>query len=235
MLAAQRARSFGIGLLSGGYGLEEPERAGAYRVFADPADLRRNVDEVDGGGSARPVTRTAGANGRDPRHDRSWRGPLSAGGTNTGRFGATRVRGRVSSLVEFSANTSCGHVVLAERSCSGFSPESRLRPATPQPTHRSRTTDESPLGGVPPSGEVVVSLARPVDLGRICNVRRHAQEATLAASSNVGTRRPARRAGTRSGAADGHGEPRRQPARHAPGHRGQLQRGAIAEHVVGGE
>ncbi len=48
MLAAQRARSLGIGLLSGGYGLEELERAGAYRVFADPADLLDNLDEVGG-------------------------------------------------------------------------------------------------------------------------------------------------------------------------------------------
>ncbi|MGA7267094.1 MAG: HAD family hydrolase, partial [Aestuariivirga sp.] len=33
MLAARRARALGIGLLSGGYGQEELERAGAYRVF----------------------------------------------------------------------------------------------------------------------------------------------------------------------------------------------------------
>jgi len=48
MLAAQRARALGIGLLSGGYGLEELERAGAYRVFADPADLLVHLDEVGG-------------------------------------------------------------------------------------------------------------------------------------------------------------------------------------------
>lgn len=48
MLAARRARSLGIGLLSGGYGLEELERAGAYRVFEDPADLLRHLDEVGG-------------------------------------------------------------------------------------------------------------------------------------------------------------------------------------------
>jgi HAD superfamily hydrolase (TIGR01549 family) len=48
MLAARRARSLGIGLLSGGYGLEELERAGAYRVFEDPADLLRHIDEVGG-------------------------------------------------------------------------------------------------------------------------------------------------------------------------------------------
>jgi HAD superfamily hydrolase (TIGR01509 family) len=48
MLAARRARSLGVGLLSGGYGLEELERAGAYRVFADPADLLNHLDEVGG-------------------------------------------------------------------------------------------------------------------------------------------------------------------------------------------
>ncbi|GJG89273.1 haloacid dehalogenase [Gemmatimonadetes bacterium T265] len=48
MLAARRARSLGIGLLSGGYGLDELERAGAYRVYEDPADLLRHVDEVGG-------------------------------------------------------------------------------------------------------------------------------------------------------------------------------------------
>ncbi len=48
MLAARRARALGIGLLSGGYGLQELERAGAYRVFEDPADLLRHLDEVGG-------------------------------------------------------------------------------------------------------------------------------------------------------------------------------------------
>ena len=48
MLAARRARSLGIGVLSGGYGLEELERAGAYRVYEDPADLLKHLDEVGG-------------------------------------------------------------------------------------------------------------------------------------------------------------------------------------------
>jgi HAD superfamily hydrolase (TIGR01549 family) len=48
MLAATRARFLGIGLLSGGYGLEELERSGAYRVFEDPADLLKHLDEVGG-------------------------------------------------------------------------------------------------------------------------------------------------------------------------------------------
>jgi HAD superfamily hydrolase (TIGR01509 family) len=46
LLSARRARALGVGLLSGGYGAEELERAGAYRVYADPADLRRHLDEI---------------------------------------------------------------------------------------------------------------------------------------------------------------------------------------------
>jgi HAD superfamily hydrolase (TIGR01549 family) len=46
MLAARRARALGIGLLSGGYGREELERAGAYRVYDDPADLLKHIDEA---------------------------------------------------------------------------------------------------------------------------------------------------------------------------------------------
>jgi hypothetical protein len=39
-------RALSVGLLSGGYGQEELERAGAYRVYQDPADLLRRLDEV---------------------------------------------------------------------------------------------------------------------------------------------------------------------------------------------
>src|SRR3989442_3947327 len=46
LLAARRARALGVGLLSGGYGQDELERAGAYRVYQDPADLSRHLDEV---------------------------------------------------------------------------------------------------------------------------------------------------------------------------------------------
>jgi HAD superfamily hydrolase (TIGR01549 family) len=46
MLAARRARALGVGLLSGGYGQDELERAGAYRVYQDPADLKRHLDEL---------------------------------------------------------------------------------------------------------------------------------------------------------------------------------------------
>jgi HAD superfamily hydrolase (TIGR01509 family) len=46
LLAAQRARALGIGLLSGGYGREELFDSGAFRVFEDPADLLAHIDEV---------------------------------------------------------------------------------------------------------------------------------------------------------------------------------------------
>ena len=46
LLAARRARTLGVGLLSGGYGKEELERAGAYRVYEDPADLLTHLDEI---------------------------------------------------------------------------------------------------------------------------------------------------------------------------------------------
>lgn len=46
LLAAQRARALGVGLLSGGYGQEELERAGAYRVYQDPRDLLAHLDEM---------------------------------------------------------------------------------------------------------------------------------------------------------------------------------------------
>jgi HAD superfamily hydrolase (TIGR01509 family) len=46
LLAARRARALGVGLLSGGYGQDELERAGAYRVYEDPGDLLRHLDEV---------------------------------------------------------------------------------------------------------------------------------------------------------------------------------------------
>jgi phosphoglycolate phosphatase-like HAD superfamily hydrolase len=46
LMAARRAGTLGVGLLSGGYGREELERAGAYRVYADPADLLDHLDEI---------------------------------------------------------------------------------------------------------------------------------------------------------------------------------------------
>jgi HAD superfamily hydrolase (TIGR01549 family) len=52
LLAAQRARALGIGLLSGGYGREELIYAGAFRVYEDPLDLLTHLDEV---GVRRPL------------------------------------------------------------------------------------------------------------------------------------------------------------------------------------
>ena len=46
LLAARRAGALGVGLLSGGYGREELERAGAYRVYADPAEMLARIDEL---------------------------------------------------------------------------------------------------------------------------------------------------------------------------------------------
>jgi HAD superfamily hydrolase (TIGR01509 family) len=46
MIAAARCGALGIGLLSGGYGAEELERAGALRVYDDPADMLEHLDEI---------------------------------------------------------------------------------------------------------------------------------------------------------------------------------------------
>ncbi|MEV6155203.1 HAD family hydrolase [Nonomuraea sp. NPDC052129] len=46
LLAARRAGALGIGVLSGGYGRDELERAGAFRVYSDPADMLHRLDEL---------------------------------------------------------------------------------------------------------------------------------------------------------------------------------------------
>jgi HAD superfamily hydrolase (TIGR01509 family) len=46
MYAAARCGALGIGLLSGGYSRDELERAGAMRVFDDPADMLVHLDEL---------------------------------------------------------------------------------------------------------------------------------------------------------------------------------------------
>jgi HAD superfamily hydrolase (TIGR01509 family) len=46
LLAAQRAGSLGVGVLSGGYGRGELQSAGAYRVYDDPADMLAHLEEV---------------------------------------------------------------------------------------------------------------------------------------------------------------------------------------------
>ncbi|HTU54632.1 MAG TPA: HAD family hydrolase [Acetobacteraceae bacterium] len=48
MLAAVRCRALAVGLMSGGYGAEELQKAGAIRVYDDPADLLRHIDEIGG-------------------------------------------------------------------------------------------------------------------------------------------------------------------------------------------
>jgi HAD superfamily hydrolase (TIGR01509 family) len=46
LLASRRAHALGVGLLCGGYGKDELEQAGAYRVYADPAEFARHIDEL---------------------------------------------------------------------------------------------------------------------------------------------------------------------------------------------
>ena len=46
LLAARRAGMLSIGLLSGGYGEDELGQAGAFRVYRDPAELHRSLDEL---------------------------------------------------------------------------------------------------------------------------------------------------------------------------------------------
>ncbi|HEV2262840.1 MAG TPA: HAD-IA family hydrolase, partial [Candidatus Rubrimentiphilum sp.] len=46
MLAARRANFLGVGVLSGGYGQQELEQAGAFRVYADPEEMRTHLDEL---------------------------------------------------------------------------------------------------------------------------------------------------------------------------------------------
>ena len=46
LLSAQRARALGVGVLTGGSAKDKLERAGAYRVYDDPAELLRHLDEL---------------------------------------------------------------------------------------------------------------------------------------------------------------------------------------------
>lgn len=46
LLAARRAGMLGIGLLSGGYGVDELNQAGAFRVYRNPLELHRSLDEL---------------------------------------------------------------------------------------------------------------------------------------------------------------------------------------------
>jgi HAD superfamily hydrolase (TIGR01549 family) len=46
ILAAGRTSALGVGIVSGGYGQEELERAGAFRVYDDPADLLLHIEDL---------------------------------------------------------------------------------------------------------------------------------------------------------------------------------------------
>jgi HAD superfamily hydrolase (TIGR01549 family) len=46
MLAAGRRRALGVGILSGGYSQTELEQSGAYRVYADPADMLEHLEDL---------------------------------------------------------------------------------------------------------------------------------------------------------------------------------------------
>ena len=46
LLAARRGRMFSVGLLTGGYGMDELLAAGAYRVYRDAGELQSSLDEL---------------------------------------------------------------------------------------------------------------------------------------------------------------------------------------------
>jgi HAD superfamily hydrolase (TIGR01509 family) len=46
LLAAVRKSALGVGFLSGGYGQNELERAGAFRVYPDAADMLMHIEQL---------------------------------------------------------------------------------------------------------------------------------------------------------------------------------------------
>jgi HAD superfamily hydrolase (TIGR01549 family) len=46
ILAAGRKSALGVGILSGGYSQEELERAGAFRVYADPREMLLHIEDL---------------------------------------------------------------------------------------------------------------------------------------------------------------------------------------------
>ncbi len=46
LLAAVRKSALGVGFLSGGYGQEELERAGAFRIYSDAADMLMHIEQL---------------------------------------------------------------------------------------------------------------------------------------------------------------------------------------------
>jgi HAD superfamily hydrolase (TIGR01549 family) len=46
LMAAGRAKALGVGFRCGGYGEDELGRAGAYRIYQDPADLLKHLEDL---------------------------------------------------------------------------------------------------------------------------------------------------------------------------------------------
>ena len=46
MLAAGRSKALAVGILAGGYSQEELERSGAFRVYGNPADMLRHIEDL---------------------------------------------------------------------------------------------------------------------------------------------------------------------------------------------
>lgn len=46
LLAAVRQSALGVGFLSGGYGQEELERAAAFRIYSDAADMLMHIEQL---------------------------------------------------------------------------------------------------------------------------------------------------------------------------------------------
>ncbi len=46
LLAVVHKRALGVGFLAGGYGQEELERAGAFRVYSDAADMLMHLERL---------------------------------------------------------------------------------------------------------------------------------------------------------------------------------------------
>ncbi len=126
LLAARRARALGVGLLSGGYGQVELERAGAYRVYEEPADLLRHLDEV--GVRARTL--------RSRTPERKRRGAHPVGSPSIGAASVRRLRARPRRRRGRRPRSS------EARSCR---PGARA-PRSPRPAPRRRPAHGSPTG-----------------------------------------------------------------------------------------
>jgi hypothetical protein len=111
-LLARRARALGVGLLSGGYGKEELERAGAYRVYEDPRDLLEHLDEVGCETHARWIFRSRhSSTGSQTATGRSSAAPSARGSAafevTIGNCGALKLP---SLRLDLSNNRMCGSI-----------------------------------------------------------------------------------------------------------------------------